>query len=69
MGCFGGQSHSVRSMGRLITAVWTSGQSYSDLELRPSGFRLSPGSALATAPSMADIAPSLGCQVSSKAAA
>lgn len=68
MGCFGGRSHSVRSMGRQIADVSTSGKFCSDLDLHPFRFRPSTGSAPAAAPFTADIEHSLGCPDSSKAA-
>lgn len=68
MGCFGGQSHFVRSIGRLIVDVPTSGEFCSDFELRPFGSRLSTGSAPAAATSTEDIGPSVGWPDSQKAA-
>ena len=69
MGCVGAQSHSVRSIGRLIAAATMSGQSCSDLELRHFIPRLSTGSPPAAAPSMAENGPALRYPANSTAVA
>lgn len=68
MGCSWGQSHFVRSPGRLIADVPTSGEFCGALELRSSYPRLSTGSAPAAATSMEEIRPSVGWPDSRKAA-
>ena len=68
MGCSGGQSHFVRSIGCQIADVPTSGEFCGALELRPFVSRLSTGSAPAAATSMEEIRPSVGWPDSRKAA-
>jgi hypothetical protein len=68
MDCFWGPSHFLRSLGRLIADVPTSGEFCGALELCSSDSRLSTGSAPEAATSMEEIRPSVGWPDNRKAA-